>query len=130
VRASLINEEFRVFLATRRNRVVTEVFRSGWIGDYLDPLTFLDLMHTDNPQNDVGFFNARFDGLLAEASMTVEQERRFQLLEQAEALMLAEQPVAPIYSYVSKRLVKPYVQGWQPNPLDHHATRYLYLLRH
>jgi oligopeptide transport system substrate-binding protein len=130
VRASLINEEFRVFLATRRNRVVTEVFRSGWIGDYLDPLTFLDLMHSDNPQNDVGFFNARFDGLLAEASMTVEQGRRLQLLEQAEALMLAEQPVAPIYSYVSKRLVKPYVRGWQPNPLDHHPTRYLYLLRH
>jgi oligopeptide transport system substrate-binding protein len=129
VRTSLINEEFRVFLATRRNRVVTEVFRSGWIGDYLDPFTFLDLMHSDNPQNDVGFFNARFDALLAEASMTVDARERFDLLEEAEAMMLAEQPVAPIYTYVSKRLVKPYVKGWQSNPLDHHPTRYLYLLK-
>jgi oligopeptide transport system substrate-binding protein len=130
VQASLINEEFRVFLATRRNRVVTEVFRSGWIGDYLDPFTFLDLMHSDNPQNDTGFFNAQYDALLAEASMTVDARTRFELLKQAEAKMLAEHPVAPIYTYVSKRLVKPYVKGWQPNPLDHHPTRYLYLLKH
>jgi oligopeptide transport system substrate-binding protein len=130
VRASLINEEFRVFLATRRNRVVTEVFRSGWIGDYLDPFTFLDLMHTDNPQNDVGFFHAEFDALLAEASMTADARERFDLLEEAEAMMLAEQPVAPIYTYVSKRLIKPYVRGWESNPLDHHPTRYLYLLKH
>jgi oligopeptide transport system substrate-binding protein len=130
VRASLINEEFRVFLATRRNRVVTEVFRSGWIGDYLDPFTFLDLMHTDNPQNDVGYFNPRFDALLAEASMTADARKRFDLLEAAEAMMLADQPVAPIYTYVSKRLIKPYVRGWESNPLDHHPTRYLYLLKH
>jgi oligopeptide transport system substrate-binding protein len=129
VHSSLINEEFRVFLATRRNRVVTEVFRAGWIGDYLDPYTFLDLMHSENPQNDVGFFHLEFDALLAKAAMTADAENRFRLLEQAESLMLSEQPVIPIYTYVSKRLVKPYVRGWKSNPLDHHPTRYMYLLR-
>lgn len=128
-RATLINEEFRVFLATRRQRVITEVFRAGWIGDYVDPYTFLEILHSDNAQNDVSFFNAQFDSLLERASLTADPEQRMLLLQQAEATLIEHQPVAPIYSYVTKRLVKPYVKGWEPNPLDHHATRYMYLLR-
>lgn len=129
VRATLINEEFRVFLANRRQRQVTQVFRAGWIGDYLDPFTFLELFDSRNPQNDVGFFNAEFDALLARAAFTADADERFRTLEQAERLLLHDQPVAPIYTYVTKRLVKPYVRGWQNNPLDHHATRWMYLLR-
>ncbi len=129
VRATLINEEFRVFLATRRQRVITEVFRAGWIGDYLDPYTFLEIMHSSHAQNDVSLENAQFDALLEQASMTADPQQRLDLLAAAERTLIEAQPLAPIYSYVTKRLVKPYVRGWQPNPLDHHATRYMYLLR-
>jgi oligopeptide transport system substrate-binding protein len=129
VRASLINEEFRVFLATRRARAITEVFRAGWIGNYLDPMYFLELFHSDNQQNDVGFFNDEYDALLAEAARTADRAERFAIMIQAEKLLLETQPFAPIYTYVTRRLVKPYVRGWEPNIVDQHPTRYMYILR-
>jgi len=129
VYATLINEEFRVFLANRRQRVVTEVFRSGWIGNYLDPMYFLELFFSENPQNDVGFFSEEYDRLLFRAARAADLEERLALLREAETLLLATQPFAPIYTYVAVRLVKPYVRGWVPNALDQHPTRYMFLLR-
>ena len=129
VRASLINEEFRVFLATRRARAITEVFRAGWIGNYLDPMYFLELFHSDNQQNDVGFFNDEYDALLARAARTADRAERFATLKQAERILLETQPFAPIYTYVTRRVVKPYVRGWQSNIVDQHPTRYMYILR-
>ncbi len=129
VYASLINEEFRVFLNTRRQRAVTEVFRAGWIGNYLDPMYFLELFFSDNPQNDVGFFNPEFDRLLNRAARAADLEERLSLLREAEILLLEAQPFAPIYTYVAARLVKPYVRGWEPNVLDQHPTRFMFLLR-
>ncbi len=129
VRASLINEEFRVFLATRRARAITEVFRAGWIGNYLDPMYFLELFHSENQQNDVGFFNEQYDALLAQAARTADRSERFSLLQDAERLLIDTQPFAPIYTYVTRRLVKPYVRGWEPNLVDQHPTRYMYILR-
>ncbi len=129
VRASLINEEFRVFLATRRARAITEVFRAGWIGNYLDPMYFLELFHSDNQQNDVGFFNEKYDALLAQAARTPDREDRFAVLNQAEQILLETQPFAPVYTYVTRRLVKPYVRGWESNLVDQHPTRYMFLLR-
>ncbi len=129
VYATLINQEFRVFLSTRRQRAVTEVFRSGWIGNYLDPMYFLELFFSDNPQNDVGFFSEAYDQLLFRAARAADLDERLGLLREAETLLLQNQPFAPIYTYVSKRLVKPYVQGWAPNVLDQHPTRFMFLLR-
>ena len=44
-----------------------------------------------------------------------------QLLQQAETILLTDLPIAPIYFYVSKSLVRPEVKGWYPNILDHHS---------
>ncbi len=129
VRATLINEEFRVFLATRRARAITEVFRAGWIGNYLDPMYFLELFHSENQQNDVGFFNDEYDALLARAARTPDRAERFAILAEAEKMLLETQPFAPIYTYVTTRLVKPYVRGWESNLVDQHASRWMYLLR-
>lgn len=129
INTTLINEEFRVFLNNRRQRVVTEVFRSGWIGNYLDPMYFLELFFSDNPQNDVGFFNSDFDQKLFQAARAVDLEERLMRLREAETLLLETQPFAPIYTYVAARLVKPYVQGWEPNVLDQHPSRFIFLLR-
>ncbi|HRQ63643.1 MAG TPA: peptide ABC transporter substrate-binding protein [Xanthomonadaceae bacterium] len=130
VRTRLLNEEFRVFLANRRQRMVTQVYRAGWIGDYLDPYTFLEINRSESAQNDAGWSNARYDALLARAAREPDAEARFRLLEEAEALMLDEAPHATIYGYTSKRLVKPWVKGWQPNPLDHHPTRWMWIESH
>lgn len=130
VRARLLNEEFRVFLANRRQRMVTQVYRAGWIGDYLDPYTFLEINRAESAQNDAGWRNPDYDALLARAAREPDAETRLRLLEQAEAIMLDEVPHASIFGYTSKRLVKPWVKGWQPNPLDHHATRWMWIEKH
>ncbi len=129
VNASLINEEFRVFLNTRRQRAVTEVFRAGWIGNYLDPMYFLEQFFSENPQNDIGFFEPEYDRLLSRAARAADLEERLDLLHEAEQMLLDAQPLAPVYTYVSQRLVKPYVRGWEPNVLDQHASRFIFLLR-
>jgi len=129
VRSSLLNEEFRVFLANRKQRLVTQVFRAGWIGDYLDPYTFLEINLSGSGLNDADWKSPRFDALMSQASLTADPQARMAMLSQAEALILEEVPNAPIYTYVSKRVIKPWVRGWQPNLLDHHATRWMYLLK-
>jgi hypothetical protein len=67
------------------------------------------------------------DRLLHEAAETADARKRLDLLQRAEALMMADDPLLPLYVYVSKHLVSTRVGGWQDNSLDHHATRDLYI---
>lgn len=129
VETSLVNQEWKVFLDTR-TRKETQVFRSGWIGDYNDAYTFADLLYSTNQQNDSGYSSARYDELLDQASVEPDAARRRALLEEAERVLLADLPIIPIYFYVSKHLVKPWVQGFTPNIMDHHQSRHLAVLPH
>jgi len=51
-------------------------------------------------------------------------------LQEAERAMLADQPLMPLYFYVTKRMVKPWVQGYEGNIMDHIYTRHLHILKH
>lgn len=126
VRSELVHEEWRVFLQNRRQRDNTQVFRAGWVGDYNDPQTFLQLLHSESGANDYGYANPKYDALFREAARTADVEQRMRLFREAEAMMLADHPLLPLYVYVSKHLVQPRVGGWEDNILDHHASRYLY----
>ncbi len=130
VQTLLLNQEWKVFLQTRSTRLGTEIFRSGWIGDYNDASTFADLLHSDNAQNDSGWSNPRYDALLEQAARELDLDRRARLLEEAERIMLDEAPVIPIYFYISKHLIKPWVDGFVPNIMDHTYTKDLYVLAH
>ena len=127
VKVKIVNQEFKVFLATRRRKETTQVYRAGWIGDFRDPVTFLDILRSDNGRNDTGYANPYYDALLDRAAGETEPARRMALLREAEAMMLEQQPVMPIYFYVNRRLVKPWVTGWQDNLLDAHPTRHFVL---
>lgn len=129
VRTRLINEEFRVFLQNRAQRRVTEVFRAGWIGDYQDAFTFLELFHSGHGRNDAGYDNPRFDRLLERISAERIPSRRRNLMAEAERILLADQIVLPVYVYVSKRLVDPRLRGWDDNIMDYHLSQHMYLLR-
>lgn len=126
IRTRLVNQESKVFYETRRRRADTEVFRAAWIGDFRDPVNFLDLFHSTNGQNDTGFSDRSYDRLLQQAAEETHAARRMKLLSQTEAEMMEHQPVLPIYFYVSRRLVKPRLRGWQPNLLDFHPTRHMF----
>ena len=129
VETTLINEEWKVFLQNRAQKRVTEVFRSGWIGDYADAYTFLQLFQTGHGQNHTGYSNPDFDRLLRRAEQEIVNARRQRLLREAERLLLQGQPLLPLYTYVTKRLVSPQVGGWTPNIMDHHYSKHMYLLR-
>jgi oligopeptide transport system substrate-binding protein len=129
VQTLLLNQEWKVYLQNRTLKK-TEVFRSGWIGDYNDANTFAELMISTNAQNDSGWVNERYDVLLAEAAQETNLQKRSKLLEEAERVMLAEAPIIPIYFYISKHLIKPWVGGFVPNIMDHTYTKDLYILKH
>ncbi len=130
VRTKLLNQEWKVFLENRKQRVITQVFRSGWIGDYNDAYTFSQLLHSKNGQNDPGYASPAYDALLDQAAATADPARRRALLEAAERQLLADQPLIPLYFYASKRLVKPWVGGYRANLMDHHHSKDLYILSH
>jgi len=126
VQTVLINEEWKVFLQNRRQHRVTELFRAGWIGDYSDAYTFLEIYQSKHGQNDSGYNNASYDRLLEQIQSERIPSRRARLMREAERMLLADQPILPLYTYVTKRLVSPNVQGWKPNILDHHYSKDLY----
>ena len=107
VETTLRNQEWKVFLETRRLKEETEIFRGGWIGDYDDPYTFSELLHSENEMNHSGFANSEYDGLLKSASLKPAGQERLNDLLQAEQVMLNEMPVIPLYFYVSQHLIKP-----------------------
>jgi oligopeptide transport system substrate-binding protein len=94
------------------------VFRSSWVGDYNDAYTFAQLLQTGFGINLTGYSSARYDGLLEQATRQGDPVQRRALLEEAERVMLADHPVLPIYFYVNKHLVKPYVSGWTDNVMN------------
>lgn len=130
VKTRLINEEFKVFLQNRKQHEVTQLFRSAWISDYDDASSFLDLLTSTHGRNDSVYRNPAYDALLTQAAATADISARRALLEQAERLVLSDLPVLPIYIYVSKHLVKPWVAGWEDNSYDYHYSKDLQVLAH
>ena len=126
VNVALLNQDWKVYLDKRDSKDY-QVARAGWIGDYLDPITFLDLFVSTGGNNDTGWSDKRYDELIAKAATIAEQEKRYALLQEAEAILMTELPVMPIYTYVSKSLVSPDVRGWRPNILDQHPYKYISL---
>ena len=124
-KVNLVNEEWKVYLETRKLKQATQAFRAGWIGDYNDPNTFLELWLSDSGLNDTGFNDPEFDSLLKQAGVEQDAEKRKQLLMKAEGIFLEANAVAPIYHYVTKRMVKPYVKGWKSNVMDHIRSQYI-----
>ena len=98
VQTELLNQEWRVFLQTRREKLDTQLFRAGWIGDYLDPYTFAEILHSRSGLNDMGYANPRYDALLEQASREADPVARFGLLAEAERLVLQDTPLIPLYS--------------------------------
>jgi oligopeptide transport system substrate-binding protein len=126
----LRNEEWKVYLASRAAKTF-QLLRQAWIGDYNDANTFLELLKSDiGDQNSESYGNPRFDALMKRAERTIDLDARARLMEEAERIMMDDMPLIPIYHYVSKRLVKPWVDGWVDNIVDIHPTKYLSLKPH
>jgi len=109
--------EWKVFLDMRDKRAF-QVARGGWYGDYVDPNTFLDMFVTGGGNNDTGWSSRRYDGLIAEAARETDPRRRLGILQRAERLLLDDVPIVPIYYYTTTILVRPGLEGVEPNLLN------------
>jgi oligopeptide transport system substrate-binding protein len=92
----------------------------GWTGDFADPVTFLDVFRTGNGQNWTGWGSADYDHLLDEAAITADPAARFELMQQAEALLLDATPAAPLVFRARTYLISSAVKNWEPSPLGLH----------
>ncbi|MCK5359119.1 MAG: peptide ABC transporter substrate-binding protein, partial [Gammaproteobacteria bacterium] len=130
IKTKLINEEWKVFLENRKQKKLTQAFRGGWIGDYNDAFTFAELMQSNHGINDSGYNNPEYDKLLEQAATESDMEKRRGIMEEAERMLLKDHAIMPLYFYVTKHLIKPYVKGYQPNILDHTYSKNLWIVKH
>lgn len=124
----LRNQEWAVYLASQQ-QLSYAACRAAWIGDYNDPNTFLDLFVGDGPNNQTGWRNAEYDRRIEAAARELDPARRAALFKEAEAILLDEAPIIPIYFYVSKDIVRPYVRGYYPNVQDVHPLKNIWIDR-
>ena len=123
-------EEYRVFLQSRHDKARWDVVRLGWDADYNDASNFLDILRAHSPNNDMGYGNPRFDALVDRAAVSGDLAQRKQLLEDAERIALDDYPIVPLYYFVSKRLVKPYIAGVNPSSLNLVPSKMLSIVQH
>jgi oligopeptide transport system substrate-binding protein len=124
----IVELEWKAYLAQREQPGDCDLLRFGWSADYVDPEAFLTLFASGHPQNLGGYSSARYDALLQAAALAASQERRDELLAEAESVLLGDGVIIPLFHRVAKRLVKPYVAGVTSNPLGHLPSRYLSVL--
>jgi oligopeptide transport system substrate-binding protein len=126
VEVELVNMEWAAYLArTQDGRY--DLARAGWIGDYVDPNSFLDMWVTGGGNNRTGWSDPRYDQLIRSAVRAPDNAARHALFQEAERILAESAPVLPLYFYRSKCLIRPSVRGWPPNIVDHHPYKHVYL---
>ncbi len=103
------------------------VSTSSWAGDFLDPVTFLDLFVTGGGHNWTGWGDGDYDRLIGQAALERNQARRLELFQEAEAILLGRGPVAPLYFGAHSYLILPSVRGWAPAELGYHRYQFVRL---
>ncbi|MGR5250647.1 peptide ABC transporter substrate-binding protein [Vibrio astriarenae] len=111
---TLENQEWKTYLDTRRQGNF-DVTRAGWCGDYNEASSFLSLMQSSNSSNDPKYHNAEYDQVMEKAMLATNEAVRQAAYLEAEKLLARDMPIAPIYQYVSSRLVSPSVGGFPSN---------------
>jgi oligopeptide transport system substrate-binding protein len=130
IEVDLTAEEYKVFLQSRHDISRWDVARLAWNADFDDASNFLDVLRAHSPNNDMGYVNRAFDAKLDASSALLDTNQRRVTLQSAEKLMLQDYPIIPLYYYVSKRLVKPYLRGVEPTSLNYVPSKGLWFEAH
>ncbi|SPB13361.1 periplasmic oligopeptide-binding protein precursor [Caballeronia novacaledonica] len=122
--------EFKVLLKKRHDGDY-QIARNGWVADYKDASTFVQLVTCGSAQNDNANCNPKADALVKEASLTEDPAKRTQLQTQAVKMIMDDYPILPLLQYGLPRLVKSYVGGYSlKNPMDHYHSKDFYIVKH
>lgn len=127
IEVGLANQEWKVYLNSR-DELDYDIARAAWIGDYVDPNTFIDMWVTGGGNNDTGWSNATYDELVMRKIPSLKTHAdRVAAYREAETILLREMPIIPIYYYVSRHLVNRAVKGLPANILDYFSFRQISL---
>ncbi|MFA0085690.1 ABC transporter substrate-binding protein [Vibrio sp. 10N.261.51.F12] len=113
----LENQEWKSYLVARREGDF-DILRTSWCGDYNEASTFLSLMTSDSAGNRAFYESDQYDQQIAKALMATDQKTRNQFYDQAEATLVKDMPIAPIYYYMQARLVRPTIGGFPVNNVE------------
>jgi oligopeptide transport system substrate-binding protein len=110
IEVGLENVEFKVKI-DREHKLDYSVARAGWIADFIDPMTFIDMFTSVSTQNDTGWKNKAYDAEVNKAKQSSDQKVRMQAMHNAEKILMDEMPIMPIYFYTKPYTVKENVTG-------------------
>lgn len=123
VNVELVSQEWATFLNTRKNGEY-DIARNGWLGDYNDPISFLDMWITGGGNNDAQWSNTDYDALISQVKASSDQAERMQLMHEAEDIIFDEWMLGPIFYYVDLYMVKDSVDGVYSSPLGYKFFKY------
>lgn len=119
VTVTLNNQEWAAFLQTRKNGDYS-IARNGWISDYNDPISFLDMWMTGGGNNDAQYANPEYDNIIKQAKATSDATERMKLLHQAEDILVGQDYVVnPLYFYTQKYMLADGIEGTYYCPLGY-----------
>ena len=123
VNVELVSQEWNTFLNTRKNGEY-EIARNGWLGDYNDPISFLDMWITGGGNNDAQWSNAEYDALINDVKHSSDRAERITKMHEAEDILFDEWVLCPIYYYVDIYLKSPKLEGFYSSPLGYKYFMY------
>lgn len=123
VTVTLSNSDWAVFLQTRKDGEYS-IARNGWIADYNDPTSFLDMWVTGGGNNDAQYSNAEYDALIKTSKTTMSLTEKYQALHDAEDILMEDSVVAPIYFYTNMYMMNKKIEGKFYTPLGFYFFNY------
>lgn len=127
INVRLQNKDWKVYLDDEQTGNF-DISRGGWIADYVDPNSFLDMWVSGSGLNRTGWASPRYDELVLKVAPEAKtREARYAAFGEAERMILEDMPFIPIYVYASHHFKHPAVRGMPPNIMSYYNWRYVSL---
>ncbi|SCH63730.1 peptide ABC transporter substrate-binding protein [Romboutsia sp. 1001713B170207_170306_H8] len=123
INVTISSQDWNVFIQTRKDGDY-QVARHGWLADYNDPISFLDMWVTDGGNNDAQWSNADYDKLINEVKASTDNNERYEKMHEAEKILGEESPIIPLYYYTDLMLVSDKLEGFYTSPLGYKYFMY------
>ena len=125
--AELVNYEWKVYLENTKNLNYRSLARASWIGDFPDPISFLELYTSDNGNNRAAYRNPEYDKTIQASWTIADPALRLAKLKEAETMLMEDMPVIPVYFYALTEMRAPNLRNALPNPLGMYSWKDIHL---
>ena len=123
VEVELLSEEWKVFIDTRQRRDF-QIARHAYMADFFDPGSFMEMWRSDAAENNANYSDPEYDALIADSLRQTDRARRMEALHRAEAILMRDLPVLPVYFYSDATMTSPRLKGVYHSPFGYTFFRY------